>query len=354
MSLRDEFRARAEAYARREAQFPNSVGLSRYWREGRAFSERLTRSEKKSFFSEFGDYFTSAARLLVGARVDVAFRRFGISSPARARSAANAEFGRTNCLLATSDSGRQIAFLFPTRTALILLLAQMGYELDAFCRDKTIWRDFESTTGKDSYLTAIEREVFARLRRRFCDLAPAITLPEKIYQDFHSDEEWRVDFLADDYERVARILGNDDYYYEERALIVAKREFPWTTLYPANDLFETRREPNDERPNPKERRESTESEPIASPPASVPRPTQKNSSDNSGAKQRIDVVIARGKMPCAAWQALKPGDVITTDEPADKLFEGVLNGQTVFRGRPGLYRGAHAIQIEELDGARDE
>lgn len=352
MSLEEDFRAHVEACARRGARFPNSAGLRRFWREGRALSERLARSTKKRFFSEYGDYFSGAARSLTrSARADVEFLRFGWSRPSLELLDAHAAFGRTNSLVATSDSGRQVVALLPTRTALILLLAQLGYDLEAFCRDRSVWRDFESATREDAVMTSLECATFERLRRRFAILTPAITLSEIVYDDLETEEEWRVDFIPNDTERVARILGRDDYYFEESSIVVGKRKFPWTTMYPMKDLLgasdgDVTREKNAERDTTEyEARDRATKRPAA--PSHEDR-TSAPSSDATDGKRRLDVVVARGTMPIAAWRALKPGDVLTTSAPSEQLFDVVLDGKVILRGRPGIYRGAHAIQIQEL------
>lgn len=84
--------------------------------------------------------------------------------------------------------------------------------------------------------------------------------------------------------------------------------------------------------------------------AAIPLPNLDEPLDNDEEKTLI-IRVATGSISLEDWLSLRPGDVLTTDAPADKLFDAVVDDDVFFHVRPGVYKGATAFQIKEKLGS---
>ncbi|MBQ7814325.1 MAG: FliM/FliN family flagellar motor switch protein, partial [Thermoguttaceae bacterium] len=156
--------------------------------------------------------------------------------------------------------------------------------------------------------------------------------------------------------RAAFALDAPLLYWERRSIRLAERVFPWTVVFStrflaslvdATSFCEPARPTNSTR--------SVYFNASCSPPpstfasSSFPCDESRRSPSSDDAPKTVfdlAIVVEQGQMSAESWRRLKPGDLLTTNVPANALFLGLLDGAPRFLCRPGLFRGAAAVQIK--------
>ena len=335
------------------ARFPNAALFAPIFAGRRA--PDASPSPNAAFFSEFAPFFVEAARRLTASTAEVLFDDFGFAPLDDFAS----RFGRSNdavseTLLLGDDRDVRCLFVAPPSTFRLLFNAALGFDVAALCANETLWNDFNADA--QTPLTSFEEEAFAQEAARFAALSPpaVFTSPPSV-----------VSFRPTS-NRVALELDDVLFYWERRVLRLADRDFPWTLVFPTRFLAPLAdaalaRDFSALAPSPS----STQSPTFADFPSVSPRhsadpakPTVSVCSDASPFPASADsvspsenafefaVVVERGEMPTDSWRRLQPGDILTTNAPANALFLGLVNDAPRFLCRPGLFRGAAAVQIK--------
>ena len=289
------------------------------------------------FFAEFESSFVEAARRLTAPTAEVLFDDFGfapLDDFARRFGRSNDVFSET--LLLGDQKGARYLFVAPSSTFRLLFDAALGFDVATLCANKALWNDFNADA--QTPLTPFEEEALAQEAASFAALSPVAR--------FSSSPT--VAAFRPTSTRVALELDDALFYWERRVLRLGARSFPWTLVFPTRLLAPLA--------DAALSRESTPRSSLSpAPPAEPSRSTAPFSSDASAfsasalpgsSSFELAVVVERGEIPAESWRRLKPGDVLTTNVPANALFLGLVNDAPRFLCRPGLFRGAAAVQIK--------
>lgn len=309
-----------------------------------------------AFFSAFAPSLADSARRLTTPTADVFFERCGFATPEDlARSLADAAPLPSQALLFADARDARFLVAAPPSTLRLLFDAALGFDVAALCANEAFYVDFNADARQP--LTPFEEEAFAPEFPRFASLSPLATA--FVSRDATSSVEvWRPVSSLLPPRRAAFALDAPLLYWERRSIRLAERVFPWTVVFStrflaslidATAFCETPRTANSTRfsyfnascppssrstfPSPS----SLDDESRFSPPA--PDGPSKTDFD-------LAIVVEQGQMSAESWRRLKPGDVLTTNVPANALFLGLLDGKPRFLCRPGLFRGAAAVQIK--------
>ena len=314
------------------ARYPNRAGLVDALRRGRTPSTRERRNEKNALFNEFANYFDAFAQAFMNAgAAQSEFHEFGFGDVASFYDSLPDLFSSELWLAAPNENADALLVL-PAETALTFVLEGLGYDLGALCANKTLTRDlFE---GDSTSLTELEVELLARAGRRLIALVPNWS---RGGAESVGAEPWKLRRFSESGKRTSLV----DFtwgYWETRSIRLNGRAFGWTTLWNAETTFGASLE------RPTFRRRETE---VQSPDA-VETSGARKGGDPESDSAFVEVVIARGEIPADFVSALKPGDVLTTEVPADRLFDVYIDGRLSYRGRPGVYRQETAVRLAEL------
>lgn len=350
------------AHTTTRARFPNAVQFAPIFAGRQA--PNASPPLDAPFFAEFESSFVEAARRLTAPTAEVLFDGFGFASLDDVAGG----FRRSNdvlpeTLLLGDDRDARSLFVAPPSTFRLLFDAALGFDVAALCANATLWNDFNADA--QTPLTPFEEEAFAQESVRFATLFPTAAF---------SSSPTVVAFRPT-FDRVALELDDALFYWERRVLRLADRYFPWTFVFstrflapladaalprdfsePAPSSFSSTQTP---RANVPDSRSSALFSPPFSRRAAEPTESTPFLSDAPGFLDaavdsvlpsegdfELAVVVERNEMPTESWRRLKPGDVLTTNVPANALFLGLVNDAPRFLCRPGLYRGAAAVQIK--------
>lgn len=330
-----------------------------------------------AFFSAFAPRLADSARRLTTPAADVFFERCGFATPDElARSLADAAPLPSQALLFAAARDARFLFAAPISTLRLLFDAALGFDVAALCANKTLYNNFNADARQP--LTPFEEEAFAPEFPRFASLSPlAVAAPDA---SSSSVDAWRPVSSLLPPSRAAFALDAPLLYWERRSIRLAEQVFPWTVVFstrflaslidaaPCRDAARPTNSPRSpySDASPQSSKTSRTSASHSSPRlADSPRPTfdarsfpcdepRFSSAENSpsyldaGSKTAFDlsIVVEQGQMPAESWRRLKPGDLLTTNVPANALFLGLLDGAPRFLCRPGLFRGAAAVQIK--------
>ncbi|MGI6401694.1 MAG: FliM/FliN family flagellar motor switch protein [Thermoguttaceae bacterium] len=238
----------------------------------------------------------------------------------------NMELGalQTFCFRHELDDG--FLFLAPLTTVLFLFDAFLGLDVESLCSDDALWREFTESARRTPELTDVELEVLAGEAPRLGTLRPDWF--DQAVADGTREPDWQTKYTGQNLQKSVAYLGDETLYWERRAFELKGRVFPWTLVFSAA------------------RSDSSAVRCPALDLESIPLPDFEQASSPDERKTMI-VRVATGSTTEEAWRALKPGDFLTTDAPSDKLFDAIVDGDVVFRVKPGLYRGQTAVQIKE-------
>ncbi len=357
-SLRSSSELPSDGFAQTttRARFPNAVQFAPIFAGRQA--PNASPPLDAPFFAEFESSLVEAARRLTAPTAEVLFDGFGFASLDDVAGG----FGRSNdvlpeTLLLGDDRGARSLFVAPPSTFRLLFDAALGFDVEALCANATLWNDFNADA--QTPLTPFEEEAFAQESVRFATLFPTAAF---------SSSPTVVAFRPT-FGRVALELDDALFYWERRVLRLADRYFPWTFVFStrflapladaalARDFSESTPSSFSSTQTPRSNVPESRSSVPFSPPFSrrAAEPTEStpllsdaavDSALPSEGDFELAVVVERNEMPTESWRRLKPGDVLTTNVPANALFLGLVNDAPRFLCRPGLYRGAAAVQIK--------
>ncbi len=309
-----------------------------------------------AFFSEFEPSLVEAARRLTTPTAEILFGGFGFATfDAFERRFADSSGGSSEALLFADADGARFLFLAPTPTLRLLFDAALGFDVAAICANEALWSDFNADAQTPP--TPFEQETIAQVATRFTLLSPVASLLSA------SADAWRLVSFPSTPTRAALELDDALFYWERRFLRISERLFPWTLVFStrflaplADAALPPSASPRSTRlpQSPQSFSNAFPSSPNASSSAAQSPNSARSSNSCSSPDLELAVVVERGEMPADAWRRLKPGDVLTTDVPANALFLALVNDAPRFLCRPGLFRGAAAVQIQSCaDDARE-
>ena len=326
------------------ARFPNRAVIVDASRRGRAPSSRERGNEKNAFFSEFGAYFASVGRALARSgkpRSD--FLEFGFGEVSEFFRLLTDRFSG-EIWLATPSGDSDALLALPSETALALVLAGLDYDLGALCANRTLARDaFDSGAGT---LSELERDLLSRDWRRTIAFFPDLASKRVETTD---KAPWTVRRLSE-IDDPAGSLSFSRGYWEARAFRAVDRIFRWATLWNAESLLGARLDaspasatsPSPASPSAPIRREGVARRPVV-----VGRSASEGEPGEDEAL--VEAIIARGEISAAEADALKPGEILPTDVPANRLFDVYIDGRLSYKCRPGVYRNGAAAMLIDLD-----
>ncbi|MBP3558909.1 MAG: FliM/FliN family flagellar motor switch protein [Thermoguttaceae bacterium] len=333
------------------ARFPDAARFAPIFAGRRA--PDASPSPDAPFFAEFASSLVEAARRLTAPTADVLFVGFGFAPlDDLSRRFERSNDGVSESLLLGDARGARYLFVAPRSTFRLLFDAALGFNVEEICANEALWNDFN--VDAQAPLTPFEEEALTQEAIRFAALSPLAVL---------SSPSTVVAFRPTS-KRVALELDDALFYWERRVLRLGDRLFPWTLVFPTRFLVpladaalpreSTPQTPrSDAPPFPPVPTPSLESSPFSSRSSAEPsQPTPffpvsgSPSVSPSPASFELAVVVERGETSAETWRRLKPGDVLTTDVPANALFLGLVDDAPRFLCRPGLFRGAAAVQIK--------
>ena len=358
-------------------RFPNAVRFAPIF-AGLETPFEETPNPDAAFFSAFSPLLGDSARRLTAPSADVSFERCGFStSDALERSLADVSLFPTQALLFADARDARFLVAAPTSTWRLLFDAALGFDVAALYANETFCNDFNADVRQ--LLSPFEQEAFVPEFPRFAALSPLATAPDPS----STVGSWRPVSPLLPPSSVAFAFDVPLLYWERRSIRLAGRVFPWTVVFSTRflaSLVETKpcREPErasqstrlahfnasrSSTPFPSSSSSSSSSSstsfgdssrsPFESRPFPCdepPRPFERESSPSSYDKSKttfdLSIVVEQGQMSAESWRRLKPGDVLPTNVPANALFLGLLDGVPHFLCRPGLFRGAAAVQIK--------
>ncbi|MBR4103215.1 MAG: FliM/FliN family flagellar motor switch protein [Thermoguttaceae bacterium] len=245
----------------------------------------------------------------------------------------------------------------------LLFDAALGFDVAALCANKALYGDFNADARQP--LTPFEEEAFAPEFPRFAALSPLATAAPDASSS--TDDAWRLVSSLLPPSRAAFALDAPLLYWERRSIRLAEQVFPWTVVFSTRFLASLidaapcrdAAQPTNSPPSPFSSSSSSSrlddsprptfdafSFPCDEPPFS---PVESSPSRLDAAPKTafdLSIVVEQGQMSAESWRRLKPGDLLTTNVPANALFLGLLDGAPRFLCRPGLFRGAAAVQIK--------
>jgi len=282
--------------------FPNRRALTPFFADVDAFdalAEASKQDVRASFFVSFEREFeATVSRTFRLNAPRVSFARFGFDR--------TAPLDDCGCVDLQSDDAR-FFFAAPYETFLLFLCASLGFDVERVCRDEVLWRDL--TSEKGAVPTALELETLNFASTRLADFFPSVCSNDK--------RIWRGELRERSTQETRQRNDEEPCYWEERVLEIGAKRFSWRLCFPFSNFFGKN--------------------------ASFPIEFE---SDRVG----VDVEIARGIVDAERWKNLKPGDVLTTEVPADALFTVLFDGKPTFKARPGVFRGVTSVQLKEPVG----
>ena len=215
----------------------------------------------------------------------------------------------------------------PTATVLLMLDAFLGLDVEKLCDDDLLWRDLCESARKRPELTELEKEVLSVAAPRIGALNPRWFTRE--LAEGAEKPKWKTRFLGQNFQKGAELLDDAPLRWERFGLKLRGRVFNLLLAQPAA----TPVAPSPTIPFP------------ASPPETTPIPLP--DFDSPDEIKTLIARVAKGTIAEEEWRALKPGDVLTTDVPANSLFEALVDDEVVFLVKPGLFQGRPAVQFKE-------
>ena len=367
------------------ARFPNAPFFAPIF-SGRQTPPVASSSQQEAFFSEFESPLVEAARRHTAPTAEILFDAFGFASLD--------EFSRrfdrspdvpSTPLLFADARGARFLLLAPTSTLRLLFTAALGFDVEAICANEALWSDFNADA--QTPLTFFEKETGAQEAVRFATLSPVSSFSTAPFDSLSFPQTPT---------RAALELDAALFYWERRFLRLSNRLFPWTLVFSTSflaPLAEAALSRQSTRSNSLPLHSPSISlstqpaylSPVAQPSTATtspqstqlfysthpsqslqnarsfqstePRPSGEQSNSSSPANPsscELSIVVERGEMPAESWRRLKPGDVLRTNVPANALFLGLIDDAPRFLCRPGLFRGAAAVQIKSrADDARE-
>ena len=315
------------------AIFPNASSFAPIFagRQAPPATSNAVPAPDAAFFSEFASSLAETVKRLTSPTAEVLFDRFGFATlDDFARRFESETDGAPKTLHFTDERGARHLLLAPSSTFRLLFDAALGFDVAKICANEALWNDFNADASTP--LTPFEEEAFADAATRFAPLSPVAA--------FSSTLTAAVSFRQT-LSRAALELDAPLFYWERRFVRISNRLFPWTLVFPTRFLASLLpRDFSEPTPRFAESPRSQQPSTLRSDASAVDFvSTPENNFE-------LAVVVERGEMSAEAWRRLKPGDVLTTNVPANALFLGLVNDAPRFLCRPGLFRGAAAVQIK--------
>ncbi len=245
---------------------------------------------------------------------------------AEARKGAN---GAPQSFFFLNDSGERFLVVAPTATVLLMLDAFLGLDVEKLCDDDALWRELCESARKRPELTELEKEILSVAAPRIGALNPRWFTRE--FAEGTAKPKWKTRFLGQNFQKGADYLDDATLRWERWAFKLKGRVLNLFLAQPSATTVA----PSPSNP---ETESSPETTPIPLPDLDLDAPDE---------IKTMIVRVAKGTIAEEDWRSLKLGDVLTTDAPADALFEAIVDGKVVFRIKPGLFQGRPAIQFKE-------
>lgn len=231
------------------------------------------------------------------------------------------------------DDGERFLVVMPTATLLMTTYAFLGIDVVKYCDDSVLWREFCDSAKNRPELTEIETEIVRDAAPRFGVLNPRWFAQE--IAEGVATPSWKARFLGQNFDKTADYLGDAPLRWERYSFKIQKRSFTLTIAQPVSV-------PDRDLPSSAADSDS-DAAPIPLPDFDATQPVE-----TPDPVKTMIVRVAEGTIEEPEWRSLKPGDVLTTNVPADALFEALVDAKIVFRVKPGLSQGRPAVQIKEI------
>ncbi len=226
-----------------------------------------------------------------------------------------------------NDVGERFLVVAPTATVLLLLDAFLGLDVEKICDDDLLWRDLCESARKRPELTELEKEALSVAAPRIGALNPRWFTRE--LAEGSAKPKWKTRFLGQNFQKGADFLDDATIRWERWSFKLRGRVFNLLLAQPSAT-------PVEPSPTIPESKPAPETTPIPLPDFDPP-----------DVVKTLIARVATGTVAEEEWRALKPGDVLTTDVPADALFDAIVDDKVLFRVKPGLFQGRPAIQFKE-------
>ena len=346
--------------------FPNYETVAQLaLRQERNLSDQVATDVRQALFSEFEDFFKAEWEQLVGANLEsTQFVRFGFASSSNLSQALEESNKRAlECaFLSSNEAAANFSVVAPASTFQLVLDSWLGFDVVKLCQEN------DASRGRmfSEHTTRLEREILDTQTSRLGRLCPHVP----VFND------WKARRLEDLSEKISTQLDELGYYWEQRSFEISGSRFSWFIVFPIKVLFNRQEigyyssslEVNGEDKSFSVKVESNAHAHSSTSPRSGAQTTKANEVQerrlsNAGSKKIIDgtlretdeqgkrtvevtVEIGSDETSVERWNELRPGSILTTGLPANKLFVALFNGRPAYYVKPGLYRNASAVQIK--------
>ena len=297
-----------------------------------ANKEKNSIPEKPHVGEQGEKYLGGALERLLGTNVDVKLERFGVNTTIQdfADEWMNVVpfeiLGVEETLVFQKDEKESFIVVAPTTTLLLYLDAYLGLDIEELCSDDSLWSAFSQELSSRAAMTAEERTAFEVAASSLGLLNPAWGKGAGDRFD-EKNLEWKTTFSENELADVAASLNGVSIRWSIYSFDLSGRSFYFSLVYPASSS----------RALDNEKEKGGES-----------RTLQGANIDREDRAKKVCIRIAEGVVAEDALRNLKPGDVLTTDAPADKLFEAIVDGKIAFLVKAGLFQGTPAVQVKEI------
>ncbi|MGN0930364.1 MAG: FliM/FliN family flagellar motor switch protein [Thermoguttaceae bacterium] len=291
-------------------------------------------SEKHEIESQEEEFLAGALERLLGAHVDVELERFDFKSTIQdfAKEWMNVVpfeiLGVEETLVFQKDEKDLFILVAPTTTFLLYLDAYLGLDIEELCSNESLWSEFSQELSARAAMTEEERTAFEVAAPSLGILNSSWGKGEENRLD-GKNGGWKTTFTENDLANVAGLLNGDIARWSIYSFQLRGRTFHFALISP----FLT-------------------SNGVANGDGKGQgaRTFQDLNEIKKDCKTKVCIRIAEGRVSEDVLRNLKPGDVLTTDAPADKLFEAIVDGKVAFLVKAGLFQGTPAVQVKEILG----
>lgn len=303
-----------------------------------ASSQDSVKKDKNSFSAKYTTdeqdekFLAGALDRLLGAHVDVELKRFGSNSTIQdfAKEWMNVVpldvLGVEETLVFEKEKKDWFIIVAPTTTFLLYLDAFLGLDIEELCTNESLWSEFSQELSARAAMTEEERTAFEFAAPNLGVLHSAWGQEDENRFD-GKDHGWKTTFSENDLANVLGDLNGVSARWSIYSFDLRGRSFNFALISPS---LTSRQVANGDEKGQEDRAFQDSNE------------VQKN------CKKKVYIRIAEGRVSEDVLRNLKPGDVLTTDAPADKLFEAIVDGKVAFLVKAGLFQGTPAVQVKEI------
>ena len=294
--------------------------------------KKSSTSEKQDIESQEEKFLAGALESLLGAHVDVELERFDSNSTIQdfAKEWMNVVpfeiLGVEETLVFQKDEKDLFIIVAPTTTFLLYLDAYLGLDVEELCSNESLWSEFSQELSSRAAMTEEERTAFEVAAPSLGFLNPAWGKGGE-YRFDEKSHGWKTSFSENDLANVAELLNGNSARWEIYSFKLRGRAFHFALISSSLPSRDGANGDGMERAG---------------------RTLQGASEIKKDCKKEVCIRIAEGRASEDVLRNLKPGDVLTTDAPADKLFEAIVDGKVAFLVKAGLFQGTPAVQVKEI------